>query len=280
MIDKQVRQNILNMFLAGNETGVVLATYSHLSKSTIYNIRAVAKGMLDPDTDIPTPPTGVIADTHEPFTHPRYLEFVQDTFVKYGVGPVVHIGDLVDNHAMSFHETDPDGMAAGDEMKATKYALLKWYEAFPAVTWISGNHDNLPMRRVRAAGLPKRILRENLYGTPDGWQSREHAIINGVRYSHGIGSAGVNGHRNLAEKKGMSCVMGHCHSFGAVSYVANEFEIKFGMNVGCGIDIESYAMAYGKDFVNRPTLGCGIVYGPEMAMFVPMNMRKYSRHVK
>ena len=72
--------------------------------------------------------------------------------------------------------------------------------------------------------------------------------------------------------------MGHCHSFGGVSLVANEFMITFGMNVGCGIDIESYAMVYSKDFINRPTLGCGIVHNSEVAYFIPMNMRKYRRH--
>ena len=154
-----------------------------------------------------------------------------------------------------------------------------WYETFPEVTWITGNHDNIPQRRVQAAGLSKRILRENIYRTPAGWKSREYAIVDDVRYSHGIGSAGVNGHRNLAIAKGMSVVMGHCHSFAGVSSIASEFMLKFGMNVGCGIDIESYSMAYGKDFPNRPVLGCGLVYSSEVAVFVPMDLRRYSRNV-
>jgi predicted phosphodiesterase len=226
----------------------------------------------------PERPTGVIGDTHIPFTHPRYLEFCKDTFEEYGCGPIVHIGDFWDNHAMSYHESDPDGSSAGDEFLRAMDASQYWYTAFPDVVWLNGNHDNIPMRRVKSAGLSKRVLRENIYRTPEGWVNRESIIINDVHYSHGIGMAGINGHRNHAIAQGMSAVMGHCHSFGGVAYVSNPYQIMFGLNVGCGIDIEAYAMEYSKHFPNRPTLGCGIVFNREVAVFVPMNMRRYSRH--
>jgi hypothetical protein len=44
----------------------------------------------------------------------------------------------------------------------------------------------------------------------------------------------------------------------------------FGLNVGCGIDIDSYAMEYGRPFSKRPTLGCGVVIGGQAGLFVPM----------
>lgn len=222
-------------------------------------------------------PIGVIGDTHLPFAHPRYLEFVYDTFKMAGANTVVHIGDFWDYHAMSFHETDPDGMSAGNEFELAQEQSKDWFEAFPQVVWISGNHDNLPQRRLRAAGLSKHLLRKNITGCPDSWAMHEAAVLGDVRFSHGIGSSGVMGHINLAKIKGMSCVMGHAHSYGGVGYLANDFQIIFGMNAGCGIDIDAYAMAYGKDFPHRPTLGCGLVMSPQMAVFVPMDMTIYSR---
>ena len=49
------------------------------------------------------------------------------------------------------------------------------------------------------------------------------------------------------------------------------------MNVGCGIDIDAYAFAYGKYDKNRPTLGCGIVFDSGNAIFVPMG-KEYFRN--
>ena len=68
-----------------------------------------------------------------------------------------------------------------------------------------------------------------------------------------------------------STVIGHVHSWGGVQYTSGPKDTIFGMNVGCGIDETSYAMAYSKPFRYRPTLGCGVVLGDgSHAMFIPM----------
>ena len=45
---------------------------------------------------------GIIGDTHEPFCHPEYRDWCYETFSRFGVGEVVHIGDEVDNSALSY----------------------------------------------------------------------------------------------------------------------------------------------------------------------------------
>lgn len=283
MIHNDIRKRIENMFLRGSDALAVMDAFPDVGKTTIYTIRGRVTTKIhgiQPKSTTACGPVGVIGDTHLPFEHPRYLEFVKNTFEAHGVGEIVHIGDFWDNHAMSYHESDPDGKSAGDEFKSAEYKSLAWYEAFPYLYWMSGNHDNIPQRRIKSAGLTKRVLRENLYGCPEGWINQENIILGDVRYSHGIGSAGVMGHLNLSKAKGMSVVMGHCHSFGGVAYRGNERDMFFGMNTGCGIDIEAYAMEYGKDFPQRPTLGCGIVFSSTRATFIPMDMRRYSRHAK
>ena len=74
----------------------------------------------------------------------------------------------------------------------------------------------------------------------------------------------------------MSAVIGHAHSYLGVKYNANPRNIVFGMNVGCGIDIDAYAMRYGKYFKLKPTLGCGVVISKTEAYSVPMS-EKYFR---
>ncbi len=213
---------------------------------------------------------GIIGDTHIPFTHPDYLDFCKGTFADYGVNEVVHIGDLVDNHAISYHEADPDGMSAGDELEASRAALKPWFDTFPRVKWVTGNHDKLPGRKAHTHGIPRQMLRRNIYGIPDTWENAESFEIDGVLYCHGIGAGGINGHRVLAQKRGMSCVIGHLHTSAGVAYTATHSGLqRFGLNVGCGIDHKSYAMEYAKEF-GRPTLGCGVVIDGKYAAFVPM----------
>lgn len=50
------------------------------------------------------------------------------------------------------------------------------------------------------------------------------------------------------------------------------------MNVGCGLDITAYAMAYAKPFPVRPVLGCGVVLDGSYATFEIMDAGdKYRR---
>ena len=38
---------------------------------------------------------GVFSDTHIPFQHPNYLEFLKNTFKEWGVEEVICLGDLI-----------------------------------------------------------------------------------------------------------------------------------------------------------------------------------------
>ena len=54
----------------------------------------------------------VIGDLHAPFTHQQYLQHCIDTFRRYNCNQVVFIGDIIDNHYASYHESDPEWAAA------------------------------------------------------------------------------------------------------------------------------------------------------------------------
>jgi predicted phosphodiesterase len=223
---------------------------------------------------------GIIGDTHEPFCHPGYLNFCQEVFDRFACNTIVHIGDEVDNHALSYHDHDPDGMGASKEAELAQKAMERWYKVFPEVKVCVGNHSALPFRKAMTHGIPKRFLKtyEEIWSAPKGWKWELQWEIDNVLYEHGTGSSGANGHRNRAVANRQSTVIGHSHSFGGVSYMASRNDIIFGMNVGCGIDTDAYAMAYGKQFPKKPTLGCGVVLdGGKIAIFVPMDLgTKYS----
>ena len=224
------------------------------------------------EVEITGRPVGVFSDAHIPFNHPRYLDFVQDTFEKFGVGQVVCCGDLVDNHALSRHQTETCAKSPYDELDMSIREVEKFVAAFPSLKFCLGNHDLIPERQAATLGLGTRFLKSfpELFGLPSSWEIAEEHVVDDVLYKHGLNCGGKDGALNTAIQEGMSTVIGHFHAFGGCKYAANPRSILFGMNIGCGIDIAAYAFAYGKHAKYRPTLGCGIVFNKGYGIFVPM----------
>lgn len=222
--------------------------------------------------------TGIFGDVHAPFNHPNYLEFVKDTFKQFNVKDVICTGDLVDHHALSRFQSDPSAKGAYDEFDASYNEIHKFVKAFPKLKMCIGNHDYIPERQAATVGIGSRYLKSfsELFDLPKTWEIAEEFIIDNVLYKHGLNCLGKDGAINAAINERMSTVIGHSHSFGGCKYSANKRSIIFGMNVGCGIDIQAYAFAYGKNARFRPTLGCGIVFNDSYAIFVPMG-KEYFR---
>ena len=216
----------------------------------------------------------VIGDTHLPFEKKGYLEFCKEIQNRCKCGVVVHIGDLVDNHSISYHEHDPDGWSPLGEMEATDEHLKAWFKAFPKLLLCRGNHDSLVDRKSKTVGLPRRCFKpfRKIWKLPKGWVDDFEFVINGVMYRHSFGN-GKHAHMNGATAVGQSLVIGHSHSELAAGYLATSKDRKFGMNVGCGIDRKKYAFAYGKDFKFKPILGCGVVTDKgKYAQVFPMDL--------
>jgi hypothetical protein len=74
----------------------------------------------------------VIGDLHEPFCLDGYLDFCKDTYRKHNCNQVIFIGDCIDSHYSSFHETDPDGMGGGEELELAIKRLSKMGGGFPS----------------------------------------------------------------------------------------------------------------------------------------------------
>ena len=225
---------------------------------------------------------GIIGDTHIPYVEKGYLDFCKKTFKAYGVNKVVHIGDLIDNHSLSFHDSEPELKGAHGERYDAIEILKDWYEAFPEVTVIHGNHDRIPARQMSKIGLNPSIYMRPLaevYQFPKGWEEKMSLDIGGVHYSHGESALGVNGFRNFSRAQMQCTVTGHAHGNFGVSYTATDSQLVWGMAVGCGVDVESMAFAYGKNFKLKPVIGCGIVIGGKMPIPVPMDLGSKIRRV-
>ena len=197
----------------------------------------------------------VIGDLHEPFCLDGYLEHCIDVYNKYNCNKVVFIGDVIDNHYSSYHETDPDGLGGGEELDFAINKLSRWVDAFPKATVIIGNHDRIIARKAFSSGIPKKWIRNynEVLDAPE-WDFVESMMLDDVLYIHGEGGTA----RTKMKKELHSVVQGHLHTQLYLEYiVGTNFKI-FGVQTGCGIDKDSYAMAYGKNFP-KPAIACSVI---------------------
>ncbi len=202
----------------------------------------------------------VVGDIHAPFCLDGYLEFCKDVYAKYNLNQVVFIGDILDNHYASYHETDPNGMSGGTELDYAISQVTKWADAFPIADVIIGNHDRIIMRKAFSSSVPMEWIRSynEVLGTD--WDWSERVVYDNVQYVHGEGGTA----RTKAKNDMMSTVSGHIHTQAYCEWLVGRNFRVFGMQVGCGIDADSYAAAYARHF-KRQAIGCGVVLGGHTA---------------
>lgn len=216
-------------------------------------------------------PTLVFGDTHIPYHREGYLNFLRSVYYKYGCVDVICVGDLVDHHAISRHNSEPDAVGDVTEFEACLYEIEKLMSVFPKMVITLGNHDLIPQRQAKTLGISSRYLKSfsQLWNLPSTVTVVEEYECDGVIYQHGMGSAGKDGAINTAIKLQSSFVQGHTHAFAGVKWAASPTSLIFGLNTGCLCDPKSLAMAYAKTPVNRPVLGCGVIHDRHRAEFVP-----------
>ena len=101
----------------------------------------------------------VIGDLHEPFCLGAYLNFCYNAYLKYNCSQVIFIGDIIDNHYSSYHETNPDGLSGGDELDLAIKKISKWYKTFSDAIVILGNHDRMVSRKAQTSSIPSRWIK-------------------------------------------------------------------------------------------------------------------------
>lgn len=197
----------------------------------------------------------VIGDIHEPFCLDGYFEFCRDAYYKYNCDHVVFIGDIIDNHYSSYHESNPDGYSAGQELDLAVDKLKKWYNQFPSAYVTIGNHDRMMMRKAFSSGLSKRWIRDygDVLEVPT-WKFVDEIDLFGVTYVHGEGGTA----KTRMKQELSSVVQGHLHTEAYIEWAVGSRDRAFAMQVGCGIDRSSYAMAYARTG-KKPIIGCGVV---------------------
>lgn len=224
----------------------------------------------------------VVPDTQAPYHHKDTIPFLKA--VKKLIKPtkVIHIGDITDQHSLSFYTKNPDLPGAEDEFRQSEKFLHEFFTLFPEGILLESNHDSRIYRIAEKAGLPTRCMRPllEIINAPKGWRLRTNIEIDGIFYEHG--DKGVGG-KTAALGQSMdnmkSTVIGHHHSLFAINYFANPSKLVFGMSVGSLLDHKALAFAYSKFSKKKSILGCAAVI-KGFPMLIPMMLNKHGRWTK
>jgi len=210
--------------------------------------------------------TLIIGDIHEPFCLDGYLEHCIATKKKYKCTQVIFIGDIIDSHYSSFHNSDPDGFGAGEELDRAINKITRWYKAFPKAKVCIGNHDAIVRRKAFDSGVSAKWIRDydEVLGV-SGWDFKESHKIEDILFIHGTGSSGRNGAANRSLEFGCNIVQGHIHTEASIIMSGNYWA----MQTGIGVNKDSYAMAYSKHFSKTYKLSCGVITKDKIPILVP-----------
>lgn len=216
-----------------------------------------------------------IPDLHEPWGHPRALDFIRRVQDKFKIDRVINLGDETDQHSFSVKFTaDPDLPSPGDELKRAIEELQKWYLEWPHMDVCESNHGTRILKKALHVGLPRAALRayKDIIKAPEGWNWFEEIIIDNVLYTHGE-SFSQSSWMTAYNRMRQSVVIGHLHSRAGVAYSQNRRGRLFAANSGCLISPDELPFQYAKHNTERVTLGCTVVIDGEECIFVPMNER-------
>ncbi len=220
-----------------------------------------------------------ISDLHAPFMHPDTVKFLAAVKRKYKPDRVVLLGDEADKHALSYHESNPDLMSAGDELKETIKALKPIYKLFPVAEIIDSNHGSLAYRKAMSAGIPKKYIRDyrDVLDAPDGWNWHAYLTLtlsNGEQcfFHHGLSSNILK----VVREYSINVVSGHFHNSAGVQYASTPDKLLWGLQVGCSIDDKSLAFEYNKTTLGRPLIGHGIIIDG-LPHWLPMVLNRKGR---
>ena len=223
----------------------------------------------------------IISDLHIPYNHPDSLEFLQHLKDKYQPTRIICMGDELDKHALSYHDSDPDLSSAGDELKKSLPTIKKLETMFPEMDILDSNHGSLVWRKAKTHGIPRHYIKSynDVLGVGEGWEWHHDLTIklpnNTYCYFH---HGKTNNVIKLSQQMGMNCVQGHYHEAFKIDYWGNPTGLYWAMQSACLIDDTSYAFSYNNVNIKRPIIGTGLIID-SLPVLEPMVLGKDGRWI-
>lgn len=246
----------------------------HKHSSDVYSVRKV-------DRQEDNSRILFISDMHIPYHHVDTIAFLKHLKAKYNPTRVICLGDELDKHALSYHDSDPDLPSAGDELKKSLPVIKELFEIFPTMDIIESNHGSLVWRKAKTFGIPKHYIKSynDVLGVDGGWKWSFDLTVNlpnGQKcYVHHGKTSNII---QLSQQMGMCAVQGHFHESFKIDYWGNPTGLYWGMQCGCLIDDDALAFNYNNVNIKRPIIGTGLVID-SMPVLEPMILSESGRWI-
>jgi hypothetical protein len=223
----------------------------------------------------------LISDLHIPYHHQDAIAFLKHLKDKYNPTRVICLGDEVDGHALSFHDSDPDLPSAGDEIRQALPVIAELFKIFPKMDILESNHGSLVWRKAKVFGIPKHYIKSynEVLGVDSGWKWSFDLTVdlpNGQKcYMHHGKTSNII---QLSQQMGMNATQGHYHETFKIDYWGNSTGLYWGMQCGCLIDDDKLAFNYNNVNIKRPIIGTGLIID-SMPVLEPMRLNSEGRWV-
>ena len=222
----------------------------------------------------------ILSDTHFPYQHQNYFEWIKKIKDKVNPTQVIHIGDLVDFHSISQHLHSAELPNIKFEIKDAIKCIKKLRKIFPTpmpILW--GNHDIRIQRIAEKSLIPNSFLKDinDILEIDKKWKWTWHDKLivdlpnkTKVFFTHHFKSNVISSAKEL----GMSYVSGHQHTLSQLTLISSPLALNFAMCVGSSINPKSEAFKYGKNFIKRPIISVGAIINNQPVIYaMPLNDR-------
>lgn len=219
-----------------------------------------------------------LSDPHFPFHHRDTFDFHEAVAEKYKPDRIICLGDERDNHKGSYHEHEPELPSWEDELDLGNECLHRLAGIFPKIDFMESNHGSLWFRKAKTIGLPRKLMKS--YEEVTGVKGFKWHFDLTVRMSdnnfvnfHHARSADI---LRASQQMGMSLVQGHHHNKFDIRYWSTSRGLFWGMQLPCMADKDSLAQSYGRNNLNRPMVGNGMILHGQPQL-LPMVLKKGGR---
>ena len=226
----------------------------------------------------------IIGDTHLPYEKYCMYAWLKAIKKKYlnNKSIIMHIGDEIDGHCISFHNTDCDlPFSPSSELEECIERLhMKdgLYDQFPKMYLCESNHGSLVYRRAKFSGLPASVIKPyaQILKTK-GWQWHEDYLLKTNKGPIYVCHGRSRNIEKVVASNQSSAVQGHYHGLHSLSWYKGIHGDRFGIQTGCLVDSASRAFSYGRLSLSKPIMGSALIKEDGTPILLTMNLNKHNK---
>lgn len=220
----------------------------------------------------------IISDLHFPYAHQDWHPFLKAIKEQYKPEIIISVGDEVDGHSVSFHNSESSLFNPDAELEKAIEEIHHLRDLFPKMYLCESNHGSLIYRRVKAENIPIRhiVPLDQLYETPN-WSWHHEIMLETDCGFTTIVHGKTGGYNKLSNDQGCNAIQGHYHSKFELTWSQSSMGARYNMIVSCLIDQESMAYNYGKNFSKKPIHGVGWINEIGEPCLIRMKLDEHGR---